>query len=226
VTVIAANDTRGPLTADHHRLILEAEPMIRRVAKRLHKRFGVERDDLAQIGREEAADPARTFDERRGGRFEDYAYSAVFGAMMEFIADHLGFTALRSELTKSVIDGLAELLGKPTRRDDGWREEPQGQRQRRAEDLHDAMSAAMSLGIAATASSNPEVETIRRHVLFAVEEARRQLAPDEQRLIALHWYEGKSLEQAGTALGMSRTTAVLRHGRALARLRARMEKWR
>jgi RNA polymerase sigma factor (sigma-70 family) len=78
------NNTPAVSDTQEKDLLSEAEPMIRRLARK-HGRHSEIYEDLLQVGREAALKAARRFDASSGVPFCGFAFMAVAGSMLSYI---------------------------------------------------------------------------------------------------------------------------------------------
>jgi RNA polymerase sigma factor (sigma-70 family) len=203
--------------------VLQAMPMVLRIARRLLLRFEglVEEEELIAVGKLAAVEQTRRLDPRRADRFDKYAFPGVFGAMMEHVMDCAGLKGARRELMSQMLRGAQKAVAVTTETG-----ATPAARRAIAADCYDELGVGIMLSVAAGSSQDPEAQLAERQVRAALRGALGKLGETERRIVERHWFEEVPLQQVGAELGMSRTTVKARHRRALVQLAALMARWR
>lgn len=198
--------------------------MVPRIARKIQRDMPswVRLDDLVGAGQEGLLDAARRFDPARGSSFNNYAYYRVRGTMIDWVRDaasHDPVARARATAHAAVDDMLETLAGE-----------------------HDlaAMSADVAAAMltatlqeAATAYAlaeladetraqpreDPEAATARRETGSVLARAVDALPERERGILRGVYFDGRTIEQSGAALGLTKGWASRLHARALALLR-------
>ena len=216
------------MNADRETTIRELFPLVRTLARRLHRVVGIaDLDDLigdGSIGLIRAVD---RFDGARGSQLETYARRMIVGAMLNGLRRRDPV----SERTRRVLRRadarryqLAQTLGTMPTQAMLEREDPLLQRARTSAYRH----AALSLDAPLPGGFDPLADWSREPAARAAERAKSQalrealaLLPERQRrILALHYGdETVSLHAIGRTLAVSPQRVSQLHLVALARLR-------
>jgi RNA polymerase sigma factor FliA len=216
------------------RLIEDHLSMVQAIA--VHVRAQVsERLDLEELvgyGSEGLLAAARRFDPAQEVKFSTYAWHRVRGAMYDGLREMGGlrrgdYARLQiAARAASVLEGLAEAdLGiSPTA--------PSLEDDLRA--LHDALTCVTMSYVASiealaardVAADEPPLDDAldARGIIPRVRHVIAGLPERERHFIEKHYFEGKTLDEAGAELGLSRSWASRLHTRAMKLLRVRLKK--
>jgi RNA polymerase sigma factor for flagellar operon FliA len=204
------------LTAQQQADIVLARAMVRRVAAQLARTkawllaaSGVSQAELVQLGDVELAG-AMTKYKPGPVTFEAYAHKAVLGAMMNRLK-------AESAYQRVVREGADKANG-------SWEDEPGGRSASGEAAPAAYCDGAVTGMLLALAGADPEHVAMTRELHEAVRAAVAEEPARERRLVERHYFEGETLEQAGRALGMSRSTAKRKHGAALERIGGRLRR--
>jgi RNA polymerase sigma factor FliA len=207
--------------------------LVEAVARKLKKALGtrVEVDDLVAYGSKGLVEAAERYDARPGVAFTTFAYYRIRGAMFDGLrtmgwysrADYARYRA--EERANEYLQSHAD---RPTA--------ASGASQ--TADGADSLAAVARLlsGVAAVHITSLEAAATVADTTFAapdasldtgrlsarVREAVKKLPEKERRLLELYYFEDKTLEEAGRALGLSKSWACRLHARAVDLLRAEM----
>lgn len=220
-----------------HALVLANLDVVERAARLIYPRVRtfVELNDLVAMGNEGLVQAAQRFDASRGVPFGGYAWYRVNGAIIDGLrrmttlprATWRTLLALRAandflEHQQQRSAAVATAGGAPLDRTDALRAAQAALGAVRT--IHTiSLDAARERGVQVAA---PEQDTAAS--LQASQEAsevRSKLAalPDRERaLLHKHYFEGKTLEQAGEELGISKSWASRIHAQAVERMRLRL----
>ena len=225
-------------------LIESYAPLARYVVDRLNLKPGaaLEYDDLlsqAVVGLIDAVD---RFDPDRGIKFETYAYYRIRGAVMDMLRE-------LDWLPRSVRQRESELAAAYARLEDRFGRQPTdqevagelgvtvGQLDTLAHEV--ALQAMQSLDevvaghnweagtladmIPDEHASAPEAELERQAERDILAKAIDALPETEHTVVSLYYYEGLTLKEIGRVLGVTESRACQVHGKAILRLRARVQ---
>jgi len=217
-----------------NRLVERHLSLVQALARKVKRTLGaaIDLEDLVGYGSKGLVEAAERFDPKQGVAFTTFAYYRVRGAMYDGLrtmgwysrADYARYRA--EERANEYLRSQAEREGA------GRAEAPAGNRGGRTEEALAGVAELLS-GVAAihitsleAASSVPDetlpppdaaVETGR--LSRRVREAVTRLPPKERQLMELYYFADKTLEEAGAALGLSKSWASRLHARAVDLLR-------
>jgi RNA polymerase sigma factor for flagellar operon FliA len=210
-------------------LVAGGQGLIRMIALRIHRRFyeKFELDDLISFGQVGLAQAARTFNSEKGLQFSTFAYYRVRGSIYEGI-EKMGWGSRAMHRKARFLTKANDLfeprvepppLPEPTTLDDDARWLGAVTEQLVVVSFatlgRDAESDA---GFESDRDVDPADEIAAREIH---EHLRRLVAelPDEPRiLLEMMYFEGSSLQEAATAMKISKGWASKLHARALGRL--------
>ena len=215
-------------------LIEQNLPLVQAIARKVKKSLGarIDFDDLVAYGSKGLVEAAARFDDRPGVAFTTFAYYRIRGAMFDGLrtmgwysrADYARYRAEEraNEYLQTCADRpAAETAGASQAADS-------------AETL--AAVAQVLSGVAAVHITSLEAATNVADQTFAApdaaidtgrlgtraREAVAKLPEKERRLLEMYYFEDKTLEESGAALGLSKSWACRLHARAVDLLRAAM----
>jgi RNA polymerase sigma factor for flagellar operon FliA len=224
-------------TAERNRLIAEFAPMARRVALRVARRTPswIASDDLVSAAMVGLAEAAERYDSTRGEPFVAFATKRVRGAVLDELrrGDPLSRSARRSaRQLGETMRTLEQRLGRP----------PEDHEVAAAlgidvEEYQDELAMLThistvglevaesgSAGAIADAGLSPAGELERAQTLANLTHALKALAPRDAQILGLYYNEEFTYAEIGELLGVTESRVCQLHGRALARLRAAVEK--
>lgn len=220
---------RGPMAprlteSERDELVRGHVEMVPRIARAVHRDMPtwVRVDDLVGAGHEGLLDAARRFDPERGSSFNNYAYYRVRGTMIDWVrqaAAHDPVTRTRAAAHAAVDDLMQTLAGEH----DLAAVTADGAAAMLASTLQEA-AAAFALAELATETQpevreDPEAAVARRETGEALARAVDGLPERERGILRGVYFDGRTIEQSGAALGLSKGWASRLHARALALLR-------
>jgi RNA polymerase sigma factor FliA len=205
--------------------------LVRRIATRLHAQLPghFEVDDLVGDGTAGLIQAAERYDERSGTPFSMYAYHRIRGAMLDGVR-RMGLRRSQVERYRAEerVNAYLESLAA---RDEGARQS--GAPEATLEDdlrsvLHALQSAAVSHMVSMDAADaelaarrpGPEESLVLGESRERVKAAVATLPDREQTFIRKMYYEDKSLTEAASEVGISKSWASRLHARAVELLRA------
>ncbi|HUU55443.1 MAG TPA: FliA/WhiG family RNA polymerase sigma factor [Armatimonadota bacterium] len=235
-------DGRSP---DVRRTLIESyAPLARYVVDRLNLMPGpaLEYDDLlsqAVVGLIDAVD---RFDPTRGIKFETYAYYRIRGAVMDMLREldwlprsirqreaqlSRAYAALENRLTRPPTDiELARELGVTLDQLDTLAQEVALQTMQSLDEAvapHIWETGTVGDLIADRSTPSPEDELERQAEREIVARAIDSLPDAERTVVSLYYYEGLTLKEIGSVMGVTESRACQVHGKAMLRLRARVQ---
>jgi len=200
---------------------------VRAIAARVREHLprDIEFDDLVAYGTQGLLEAAQRYDGRHGAAFTTFAYYRVRGAMFDGLR-RMGWLPRAEWARTRFEDRATAYLGNLGERDAGQRRGGDGGSV--AEDVRDLASALGGVAAIFIASlSERDEEQLadgaplahegleRREVEGSVRAALARLPDKERRLIELYYFEEKTLEEAGAALGLSKSWTSRLHARAV-----------
>jgi len=213
---------RAPLTAAQARCVEEilAQGVVERVARALSQQFAglVTLDDLVQLGREGLSEAARAYKPDEGP-FLPFARWRIRGAML----DAVRLEAFEARVARAGVRAVDEALAFYEDDFDVLRHD-EDERQRRVDQLSDAVLVATLLGMVSEAQKacSPDELAEQEELLQVrelVERGTSELPAKQQRVLALLYKEGRTQEEAARLLGKDVTTVRRNQKAALVRLR-------
>ena len=222
---------------DKKLLVTDNLPYVRAIAARIKEQLPreIEFGDLVAYGTQGLIEAAERFDGRHGASFTTFAYYRVRGAIFDGLRG-MGWLPRGEYARMRFEEHAASYLANLAERDMGAQAYGDGRLRMLEDDVRDLANALG--GVAAVfvtslsrygegAVTDPElhpqdrlerreIENSLRHVLAAM--------PDKERhLIEMYYFEDKTLEQVGVALGLSKSWTSRLHARAIELLRQGLE---
>ena len=193
----------------------------------------VELDELVALGNAGLAEAAQRYDPDRGAAFDTFAWYRVQGAIVDGLRKltNLPRTAwARLAALRAASDYLEHRAARDAGAAARGTPPPSGPDSLAA--IRDAMSAIRTMyvtsleamreaGFDAADEAAPRADdrTDRRRIAARLRVAIAALPERERTLVTKHYFEGKSLAEAGAELGLSRSWASRLHAQAVDRLR-------
>jgi RNA polymerase sigma factor FliA len=218
---------------EKNQLVEQHLSLVQAIARKLKKTLGarIEYDDLVAYGAKGLVEAADRYDARPGVAFTTFAYYRIRGAMFDGLrtmgwysrADYARYRA--EERANEYLQSHAD------------RPAPEGGAGRAADSAEALAAVAQVLsGVAAVHITSLEAASTVADETFAspdvgidtgrlgtrVRTAVAKLPEKERRLLELYYFEEKTLEEAGGALGLSKSWACRLHARAVDLLRVEM----
>ena len=219
---------------EKRQLVEQHLDLVQAIARKVKKTLGasIEYDDLVAYGSKGLVEAADRYDARPGVAFTTFAYYRIRGAMFDGLrtmgwysrADYARYRAEEraNEYLQSHADRAAE----------GGAGDGASSKADAAETL--AAVAQVLSGVAAVHITSLEAASTVADQTFAapdaaidtgrlgkrVREAITKLPDKERRLLEMYYFEEKTLEDAGGAMGLSKSWACRLHARAVDLLRA------
>lgn len=218
-------------------LIDEAMPVVRMCARQMKRELGCpqEIDELESFGREGLLSAVRSFDASRGVPFRRWANLRIKGSIYDGIRS-TGLLPRRVYQRLKAGEAAAKLEDEFADKDAARTtaatpEEADKVLGERLSDLATAMAAgfltAQSEGLERVASDddeNPEDRAVRLDGVAKLRRAVEALDESERTLLLGHYFEDKTLEEAGKAMGLSKSWASRLHARAIQTLTERLNR--
>lgn len=204
------------------------QELVERVVRRLIRELDLscEEGDLRAWGHQGVLEAKRRFDPTRGVRFSTFAYYRVRGAVLDGVRSQ-GFIKRRAYAklkAYQAADALAEHSAESSAT--GPSSELSPGLQGRAQEIEDVLgkiSAAYVLSALGQSEEHehetPESLTAHAQDRSAVQDSLAGLPDKERRLLEAVYFEGTTIEEAGAALGLSKSWASRIHAKALSRMK-------
>ncbi len=219
-----SDSTRSEL----HALIAEGQALVRSLAARIHRNIPVRVDleDLIAYGEVGLAEAARDFDPEQGTRFNTFAYYRIQGSIYDGLAkmtwtSRSRYKRLRYE--QMAADALeqessGEIASDSLKSHGDWF----GRTTDKLAVVFLAAGDAEGQGSVTDSVSDPGEEApqlvMHREADQKLREMVDQLPNEERRLVRMVYFEGKTLQDASSQMGISKSWASRLHGRILERL--------
>jgi RNA polymerase sigma factor for flagellar operon FliA len=207
--------------------------LVQAIARKVKKSLGasIDLDDLIAYGSKGLVEAAERFDARHGAAFSTFAYYRIRGAMFDGLRI-MGWYSRADYARYRAEERANEYLASHAERAGAARAQGAADRPAPPEETLAAIAEALS-GVAAVHITSLEAAaTVADETLpppdAAVDSGRRgrrvreaiqQLPDKERRLMEMYYFAGKNLEEAGAALGLSKSWACRLHARAVDLLR-------
>ncbi len=218
------------------RLVEDHIPFVRSLARKLRDHVPmVEFDDLVGFGMQGLIEAAQRFDDRHGVAFTTFAYYRVRGSMFDGLRS-MGWLP-RGEYSRLRMEERASALAQNA--SDRSTETPaatpnsDGGVEQRVREISSALSGVATIFVTLLAREDeqqlqderaaPHELLERRQLADRVRRALRKLPDKERRLLDLYYFQDQTLEQAGAAMGLSKSWTSRLHARAVAMLRDFLE---
>ena len=226
---------------DRDQLIQQHLSLVQSVARKLKKQITarVEFDDLVGYGSKGLIEAAERFDQRHGVAFTTFAYYRIRGAMLDGLRT-MGWYSRADYARYRAEERANEYLQNNADRDAaqavGPREgAPAGSPASSVEAALSSVAELLggiatihitSLEAAATVADDslpaPDASLDTGRLGARVRVALQKLPDKERQLMELYYFAGKNLEEAGGAMGLSKSWACRLHARAVELLRAEL----
>ena len=218
---------------EKNQLVEQHLGLVQAIARKLKKTLGtrIEFDDLVAYGSKGLVEAAERYDARPGVAFTTFAYYRIRGAMFDGLRT-MGWYSRADYARYRAEERANEYLQSHADRP------PEAGGGSHAADAAEALAAVAQVlsGIAAVHITSLEAASAVADETFAapdagidlgrlgtrVRDAVTRLPEKERRLLELYYFEEKTLEEAGGALGLSKSWACRLHARAVDLLRAEL----
>jgi RNA polymerase sigma factor for flagellar operon FliA len=224
-----------PSAKERQRLVDESVPFVRAIAAKVREDLPkeIEFDDLFSYGMQGLLEAAERFDQRHGVSFQTFAYYRVRGAIFDGLR-RMGWLPRAEYARLRFEERAAAYLSNLADRDAGAAqlEDTPGNIDVAHELRHLAEALAGVAAIFVTSldardeggnAPAPQTQLERRERGRTIKRAVESLPDKERRLVELYYYEDRSLEEAGAALGLSKSWASRLHARAIRLLQEALE---
>ena len=220
---------------EQNQLVEKHLALVQAIARKVKKTLGasIEYDDLVAYGSKGLVEAAERFDARPGVAFTTFAYYRVRGAMFDGLRT-MGWYSRGDYARYRAEERANEYLRSHAEREGGDPAGVAGKPGDTAETLAavaqilsgvatvhiTALEAASHVADETFAAPDASIDTGR--LGKRVREAITTLPDKERRLMEMYYFEEKTLEEAGGAMGLSKSWACRLHARAIELLRAAM----
>jgi RNA polymerase sigma factor for flagellar operon FliA len=218
------------MAADRDRLVAQHLSLVQAIAAKLKRSLGrsIEFDDLVGYGTKGLLEAAERFDATQGAAFTTFAYYRVRGAMLDGLRT-MGWYSRADYARYRAEERANEYLQNQSERDTAGQQA--GGKSDRAEAMESiaeilggvATIHITSLEAAASVADEklpaPDADIQRVQANAQVRKALAGLPEKERALMEMYYFGDKNLEEAGAALGLSKSWACRLHARAVGLLR-------
>ncbi|HEY0710762.1 MAG TPA: sigma-70 family RNA polymerase sigma factor [Polyangia bacterium] len=220
------------MTSGRDRLVADHLELVQAIAGKLKRTLGksIDYDDLVGYGHRGLMEAADRFDPAQGVTFTTFAYYRIRGAMLDGMRT-MGWYSRGDYARYRAEERAQELLQNASEREGAAREagaEATSSKGETLEQLAELLSSVATVHItsleAASNVSDDRVQSAHDSLEMGqlgtrVRQAVGTLPEKERRLMELYYFEDKTLEDAGGALGLSKSWACRLHARAVSLLR-------
>jgi RNA polymerase sigma factor for flagellar operon FliA len=212
-------------TEDRAQLVEKYGQYVRSLANQVRKQFNARLDieDLVSYGTVGLFEAAERFDPKVGANFLTFAHYRIKGAIFDGLRQ-MGVLKGPDQRALYLSERTSSYLTSAAARDSGPRTF--------ADDVREVEGAVTSLAaiFACSLEGNEhlqirdeslgpearlEIAQLKHRVKLAIE----KLPDNERRLLVAYYYESKTLEEAGSTIGQSKSWASRLHARAIERLK-------
>ena len=223
---------RVPTSEKKKRLVEGNLAYVRAIAAKVKEQLPreIEFDDLVSYGTQGLLEAADRFDGKHGASFTTFAYYRVRGAIYDGLR-RMGWVP-RGEYARARVDERSSAyLANHADREIGaalYRDVDEGagsSLEDEVRDLAQALGGVAAIFVASLSQQDedalldhavhPQENIERREAQGTVREVVATLPEKERRLIQMYYFEEKTLEEAGAALGLSKSWTSRLHARAI-----------
>jgi RNA polymerase sigma factor for flagellar operon FliA len=225
---------------DRDRLVEQHLSLVQSVARKLKKQITarIDFDDLVGYGSKGLIEAAERFDPRHGVAFSTFAYYRIRGAMLDGLRT-MGWYSRADYARYRAEERATQYLQNQTDREGaaatGAKEGPAAPEAGTVEEKLSAIAEILggiatvhitSLEAAAAVADDrlpaPDATLDTGRLSVRVREAVKALPDRERQLMELYYFADKNLEEAGAAMGLSKSWACRLHARAVELLRQQL----
>jgi RNA polymerase sigma factor FliA len=220
------------MSSERDRLVSEHLSLVQAIAGKLKRTLGksIEFDDLVGYGHKGLIEAADRFDSKQGVTFTTFAYYRVRGAMLDGLRT-MGWYSRADYARYRAEERAQELLRNASDREAGAKEagaDTETDKAQTLDSIAEILSGIATVHITSIEAASkvaddrmpsPDADLETGQVGARVREAVTKLPEKERRLMELYYFEEKNLEEAGAALGLSKSWASRLHARAVGMLR-------
>jgi len=239
---LAYKESRSPALKE--KLIIEYATLVKYVAGRLMSHVGmhVDFDDLVGYGVFGLIDAIDKFDIQMGVKFETYASTRIRGAIIDHIRrmDWVPRTLRqKSKQLEKIFSKLEDNLGRPPTDD-----ELASELGLSVEETQDLISKSLVLSLVSLddvldqnyetnfsslmedRSKEPDVQAEKQERTEMLADAISKLSEKERLVITLYYFEGLTLKEISSIMGVTESRISQIHTKALSRLQLRLGRFK
>jgi RNA polymerase sigma factor for flagellar operon FliA len=216
------------LPSERDRLIAEHLSLVQAIAGKLKRSLGksIDFDDLVGYGHKGLIEAAERFDSKQGVTFTTFAYYRIRGAMLDGMRT-MGWYSRADYARYRAEERAQEFLQNTSEREGAAKEAGADASPDKAETLAsiaEILSSVATVHITSIEAASkvaddrlpaPDAGLETGQLGVRVREAVASLPEKERRLMEMYYFEEKNLEEAGAALGLSKSWACRLHARAV-----------
>jgi RNA polymerase sigma factor for flagellar operon FliA len=216
------------LPSERDRLIAEHLSLVQAIAGKLKRSLGksIDFDDLVGYGHKGLIEAADRFDSKQGVTFTTFAYYRIRGAMLDGMRT-MGWYSRADYARYRAEERAQEFLQNTAEREGAAKEAGADSNPDKAETLAsiaEILSSVATVHITSIEAASkvaddrlpaPDAGLETGQLGVRVREAVASLPEKERRLMEMYYFEEKNLEEAGAALGLSKSWACRLHARAV-----------
>jgi RNA polymerase sigma factor for flagellar operon FliA len=221
---------------EKNRLVLECQGLVRHLAQQVRTRLPswVEMDDLISYGQVGLLEAAADFDASRGVKFSTFAFYRIRGAIFDGVNKLTWFRAARDPGTK--FSQLSDSLIESTMEESASKEPNSGDNLVREASWFSQIASSLAIVCLATDDDGRPVDVedtsapvpwsglVETETGQQLQAAMEQLPPDAAALIRAVYFEDRTLQEAASRLGISKSWASRMHARALEQMARNMNR--
>jgi RNA polymerase sigma factor for flagellar operon FliA len=218
------------IQATQEQLLAKYGPYVRSIAAAVRRQFGnrLDLEDLLAYGNIGLLEAAERFDEKIGANFLTFAHYRIRGAIFDGLRK-MGVLRGADRRSAYLSDRANAYLASNAARDTG-RVTPFADDVQEIEGAVMSLAAAFAVGLEGLErlqikdeSLGPEERLEHRELRERAAAALERLPDNERRLLVAYYFENKTLEEAGGALGLSKSWSSRLHARAIDRLKGLLD---
>jgi RNA polymerase sigma factor for flagellar operon FliA len=219
--------------AERDRLVEQHLSLVQAIAAKLKRTLGrtIDFDDLVAYGTKGLLEAADRFDPSHGASFTTFAYYRVRGAMLDGLRT-MGWYSRADYARYRAEERATEYLQNQSERDTARKQAGAGTDAGGAlESIAEILGGVATIhitsleaaaGIADEKLPPPDADLQRLQDQARLRQALATLPEKERALMQMYYFGDKNLEEAGAALGLSKSWACRLHARAVDLLRVAM----
>jgi RNA polymerase sigma factor for flagellar operon FliA len=218
------------MAADRDRLVEQHLSLVQAIAAKLKRSLGrsIDFDDLVGYGTKGLLEAAERFDATQGAAFTTFAYYRVRGAMLDGLRT-MGWYSRADYARYRAEERANEYLQNQSERDQaGTQAGGKPDRAEAMESIAEILGGVATIHITSLEAAAhvadeklpaPDADIQRVQANAQVRKALANLPEKERALMEMYYFGDKNLEEAGAALGLSKSWACRLHARAVGLLR-------
>ena len=216
------------MPSERDRLIAEHLSLVQAIAGKLKRSLGksIDFDDLVGYGHKGLIEAAERFDSKQGVTFTTFAYYRIRGAMLDGMRT-MGWYSRADYARYRAEERAQEYLQNTAEREGAAKEagaDPNPDKAETLASIAEILSSVATVHITSIEAASkvaddrlpaPDAGLETGQLGVRVREAVASLPEKERRLMEMYYFEEKNLEEAGAALGLSKSWACRLHARAV-----------